>query len=854
MNRIITIAFFLFLFCGILNISLAQNGNISPVASYTMDEGQVEDETGNTELYLYQGAELTEDPERGTVLRFASNEQSYATFSQQLLNTDTATFAFYFYWEEDGASSWHQLFEIHNAQTGSNLYLCPADGWNQQYTLFSDNKEYGSFEGVYGPSLQKNSWIHLAVTFEGKNCRLYVDGEQVAENYLMFSPTTIQGDSLYLAGNPYRSDNYYITARYDDIQIYHQALAANQVQALAQGEDLPETGQDTTSWQATSDPIFLELDLEDQKQVIRNFGASDAWRADGIGKYWPLEKRRKLAEMLFSQEKDGQGHPKGLGLSSWRFNIGAGTAEQGDDSRINNPSRRTEGFLNPDGETYDWTKQAGQRWFLEQAAKTYDVHHIIGWQNSPPVAYTKNNLGFREYDAPMSTILEQEHFDDFGRFLADVAEHFEGEGIHFDYISPLNEPQYGWSASSEGGTVTQEGTPWTNQEIYDVVEAIDQVFTQRELDTKLFIPEAGSIKHLLEPTGHAGNQLYEFWNPNSTHSLISNSSFADVVSYHSYWNDYGSQLVDQRASLNSRIESLDPQPEAWQTEFSFLGEGYRWGYPDGYKLTEMESALHLARVIVTDLNITQTSAWQWWTVFGEGKHGGETRFNLIEAFTNQDQTDGVYHANKLFYGFGNFTHFIRPGMHRIGVARSDGINALEAARDLMFSAFLNEAGDSLVVVAVNHTEQAQSFSLSLANEQDRYLENLEGYLTDAYHNLKKQNRSFTPESCIIPAQSIMTFTADVRQNTSVDRNLSGKQSFRVFMDSSQDAIIVERDSDTSPQTLQLYGTTGVLIDQKTMTRENRRIHFPAGRLPAAVYLVVAKGQGPGTTQKVVVAH
>ena len=100
----------------------------------------------------------------------------------------------------------------------------------------------------------------------------------------------------------------------------------------------------------------------------------------------------------------------------------------------------------------------------------------------------------------------------------------------------------------------------------------------------------------------------------------------------------------------------------------------------------------------------------------------------------------------------------------------------------------------------------------------------------------------------------MTFTADVKQNTSAAPIYSDQAPFRVFMDTRRDAIIVERDSDTSPQTLQLYGTTGVLIDQKKMTRENRRIHFPAGRLPVGVYLVVARGQGPGTTQKVVVAH
>ena len=42
-----------------------------------------------------------------------------------------------------------------------------------------------------------------------------------------------------------------------------------------------------------------------------------------------------LADALFSIDN-------GIGLSAWRFNVGAGSAEQGDDSRITDPFRRAE--------------------------------------------------------------------------------------------------------------------------------------------------------------------------------------------------------------------------------------------------------------------------------------------------------------------------------------------------------------------------------------------------------------------------------------------------------------------------------------------------------------------------------
>ena len=96
----------------------------------------------------------------------------------------------------------------------------------------------------------------------------------------------------------------------------------------------------------------LTIKLGTERQVIDGFGASDAWRCQFVGKNWPMAKRNKVADLLFSQEVDKKGNPKGIGLSIWRFYLSAGTAEQGDGSDIGNVWRRGECFLNADG-TYD---------------------------------------------------------------------------------------------------------------------------------------------------------------------------------------------------------------------------------------------------------------------------------------------------------------------------------------------------------------------------------------------------------------------------------------------------------------------------------------------------------------------
>jgi hypothetical protein len=119
--------------------------------SYSFSEGMLTDDAGNSNLFLRNGAALFEDSQRGKVLRFKADEKSYAVFDKQLIDRDTFTFAFYFYWEDAGAGAWHQLFEIFNWETGSNIFLCSANSWNNKFSFFSDCREFGSYEGVYAP-------------------------------------------------------------------------------------------------------------------------------------------------------------------------------------------------------------------------------------------------------------------------------------------------------------------------------------------------------------------------------------------------------------------------------------------------------------------------------------------------------------------------------------------------------------------------------------------------------------------------------------------------------------------------------------------------------------------------------
>ena len=116
--------------------------------------------------------------------------------------------------------------------------------------------------------------------------------------------------------------------------------------------------------------VHVTVDEARVYQTIENFGASDAWGCQFAGE-WPLEKKRQMADVLFSTKK-------GIGLSIWRMNFGAGSMEQGDSSGIKVKWRRAAAGLTP-----------GQLWFME-AAKERGVQQNQKKKKNPPKKKTRN--------------------------------------------------------------------------------------------------------------------------------------------------------------------------------------------------------------------------------------------------------------------------------------------------------------------------------------------------------------------------------------------------------------------------------------------------------------------------------
>lgn len=489
--------------------------------------------------------------------------------------------------------------------------------------------------------------------------------------------------------------------------------------------------------------ISLSLNFNDKKQVIQSFGASDAWSTQFVGKNWPLEKRERIAELLFSNENDESFSPKGIGLSGWRFNIGAGSTEQGSSSEISDEWRRAECFINSDG-SYNWTKQEGQRWFLKSASD-YGVDHITAFVNSPPVFFTKNGKAWSS--GGNSTNLRSDMFDDYSRFLSTVINGLNArEQVEIKYLSPVNEPQWDWDNKG------QEGTPYTNDEIASLTRQLSSQLSTDGVNTKIEITDAAHIGYLHSygDKPERGNQAYEFFAPESDNYIGDLPNVAHKISGHSYYSTYPpSYMIEERQSLSNGIQSVDPSLEFWQSEYCIL-EGNDEINGNGRDLG-IHSAMYLARLIHYDLTVANSSTWYWWLAVSPYDY----KDGLI--YIDKNKTDGEVYDSKLLWALGNYSRFIKPGMSRYNVIRSD--NKLnEAAYDgLMVSGYAPENQSQAVFVLVNYTKTV-NYPVKVKTIDNREAKQVKIYTTSAKtdENLKYTEVSGADEIIAIPSRSVVT--------------------------------------------------------------------------------------------------
>lgn len=513
-------------------------------------------------------------------------------------------------------------------------------------------------------------------------------------------------------------------------------------------------------------PVFSEtrtitVKLNQEQQTIDGFGASDAWRCQMVGKYWPEDKKNSIADMLFSKEVDENGNPKGIGLSIWRFYLGAGSMEQGPESDIADEWRRAECFQAADG-TYNWQKQEGQRWFL-QAARQRGVEKYLAFTISAPVHMTLNGKAFSPQKQRMN--IKEGMMPAYADFLADCIENLQkNEGITFNYLSPVNEPQWDWMAGNSG-KASQEGTPATNEEVHQLTSLLSESLSRRGLTTKIALGEAGSINYLYEDVNGEtrDNQIDDFWKASSPFSIAALPNVENVITGHSYFSVWpAADQVQYRQKLNAKVKQ-HASLKYWQTEYCVLenpGESEIPGGGGGQRDLGIKTALFVARIIHNDLAVANASSWQWWTALTRADYKDGLIY-LDDGNSNGGQSpeyckqDGYARASKLMWALGNYSFFIRPGMKRVEVENQ---NPVQAATDVMISAYKDAAAKKLVIVAINTGESERTYRLEVDGTIKG--QKLMPYTTSERSNLEKGNE-VAIDDITIPAQSVVTYVGEL---------------------------------------------------------------------------------------------
>lgn len=434
------------------------------------------------------------------------------------------------------------------------------------------------------------------------------------------------------------------------------------------------------------------VDVSRRYQKMEGFGASDCWLPNLIGEYW-TSNRGDIARWLFSRDIiDGQ--PQGIGLSMWRVNLGAGTSEIGISSGIDNDNafNRAESYLDRNG-NYDWNKCAGQRYFMEQALNN-GCESFILFSNSPLVQWTKNGQG--RSDSGSHANLKNDCYDDFARYMADVAAHFNAVGYNVSHISPVNEPQWNWDGHS------QEGSGWKNSEVAKLVRELDAAIKGRNIPTKILIGEAGQWNHLYEgDPDDRTSTVKAFFDPLSS-SYIGNLECVDnIISGHSYWTfDNWNDMRAVRSKVGQSVDGLDVR--VWQTEWSMLDAIPSELGTDYDSTSEFDISTYMSKVIHLDVTCAESCSWSYWTAMAVERWGQKNRFELVKTtpvgghYNNDFTLGGSVEPTHNLWVLGNYSRFVRPGYTRIHL----DLNGKEN-KNFFGTAYVSPDNNRIVVVITN---------------------------------------------------------------------------------------------------------------------------------------------------------
>ena len=448
----------------------------------------------------------------------------------------------------------------------------------------------------------------------------------------------------------------------------------------------------------------LTIDESITHQVIESFGTSGAWWSQYVGlwddKYQNTmtTNRQRIATLLY--------HPNyGIGLTNYRYNLGAGSADSGLGNYWDE-FRRAQSFETAPGE-YDFSKDEGAQWFLKEVVRL-GCEEVVLFFNSPLERLTIS--GTAQVAKGANKNIEPENYAEWAKYACDVTEYFLSEGVPVKFLSPINEPQWAWDDG-------QEGCHYEPSQIAGVYLAFLAEMEKR--------PALAGVELSGPESGEWGGQT-----PQYVSALLNNQKLREhfsAVDCHSYWSDTQSKI-----SFKNFMDAKYPDVKIRMSEWCEM--------VNGTDLT-MDSAIHLAQCLQEDLTVLDAVSWCTWV----GVSPGGYRDGLIHATENGAGEKSIVPLKRL-WAYGNYTRYIRPDFTRVEASGAKSLDpvAFKGERD---------GKQQLVIVLINEDYRAQTVRL---NGDFSAYTTMQTHETSSARDLARTYSGAVKTEVTLPMQSVVT--------------------------------------------------------------------------------------------------
>lgn len=218
-------------------------------ASYPFDNGAT-DANSNFNGTLVNGASTLSDPIRGSVLSLSGASQ-YVSLPSGI--GAMRTFSAWVKW--NGGNAWQRIFDFGTGTSSYAMLTAAANTGALQFQITPDNGNAIWFLDAPNP-LPVGVWTHVAVTLNGSEAVMYVNGQAVAVNASTYVlPSDVEGSQDFLGRSQFSADPYF-NGQMDSVLISSQTLPVEQITASSLGLSGGLAGL-TLNWPAFNNGLGL---------------------------------------------------------------------------------------------------------------------------------------------------------------------------------------------------------------------------------------------------------------------------------------------------------------------------------------------------------------------------------------------------------------------------------------------------------------------------------------------------------------------------------------------------------------------------------------------------------------------